>query len=400
MLAASCSSSEADLAVDSGVGESSVSSRSTTVPSLSPPSTSTILPSTSALITPDELTQLAIQQTNDSWGEAELLGEFDALSIVGQLTGSRSLLVVEQRGTVEEGCEGGLEPLGRLVLANLDSGLSTTLLSDLELTDSRVVLGPDNRIAVIGGCDANAWLAAVGRIDAEGSLTFVRLNADPVDRIAASNNAGVSVTWASDGSVLFIDSTRVDAETGERLDAADPAAALRVHAELADGTRLVSSTDGGSSDRFWTVDSDVSLGSVPEASPNFVAQALYPAVQIRIDAVGELGYATFEDWEASTTQSVVFGRGDLSVIDGRVEPSPTGTRLLVETGNAASGGRPDWTVVDLTTNRSRPVTLPVEQPDQWTTVKWGGSDNELLITAQPHPGFAPTRVWLVTRHGS
>ena len=396
MLAASCSSADTNLAVDSGVGELSAPSTTSTTPPTSPLSTSTIQPSTTAPITPGGLAQLAIQAALGSWGEAQFLGEFDAYMIVGQLTASRSLLVVEQRGTVEEGCEGGIEPLGRLVLTNLDTGSSTTLLSDLELTDSRFVLGPNDRIAVIGGCDANAWLAAVGRIDAGGSLAFGRLSAEPADRVNASNNAGVSVTWTSDGSVLFIDSTRVDADTGDRLDPDDPAAVLRVHAELADGTRLVSTAGGDSRSRFWIVDSDVSLQSVPEASPDLVAQAGYPAVQVRIGA--ERGYATFEDWDASTTQTVMFGRGGLSVVDGRVEPSPTGTRLLVQTGDAASGEPRAWTVVDLTTNTSRPVTLPLEQTDNWITVQWGASDDELLVTAQPNLGVAPTSVWLVNRN--
>ncbi|MFW2383221.1 MAG: hypothetical protein ACN4GZ_15825 [Acidimicrobiales bacterium] len=51
-------------------------------------------------------------------------------------------------------------------------------------------------------------------------------------------------------------------------------------------------------------------------------------------------------------------------------------------------------------SRDREEPVPIEQSDQWITVQWGASDNELLVTAQPNPGFAPTSVWLVTAEES
>lgn len=371
-----------------------ITSVDATAPSTTTPSISTTSPPTTVLATPGDLPRLAIEPADGSWGEAQFLGDYDALGIVGRLPGSRSLLLVERRGQVEEGCEGGIEPLGRLVLENIDTGSSSTLLPELELTDSRFALGPNGMLALVGGCDANAWLAGVGRIDSEGSLTFRRLGADPTDRITASNNAGVSVTWTTDGSVLFIDSTRVDAETGESLDPANATAVLHVHAQLADGTRLVSSSSGDSGRPFWIIDSDVSLEAIPEADPDFVAQAIYPAVQVIIDGPGERGYATFEDWEASTIETVAFGVGGLVAFDGRAKPSPSGTRLLIENRDQSSGAPSAWTIVDLRTNTSKSVTLPVELK-KWSTVQWGATDDELLITAESNSGTA-TSVWLMT----
>lgn len=38
------------------------------------------------------------------------------------------------------------------------------------------------------------------------------------EQVYSSKNAGVSVTWTADGKVLFVDSTRIDAATGEAVD--------------------------------------------------------------------------------------------------------------------------------------------------------------------------------------
>lgn len=398
MATASCSSSEfgvepGDAAPSSSAPEEVVAG-ATTSTSTSAPAAATSLSPIPALVSVDDLPRLQTQEAPNAWGELEAIGGLAALDIPLAVQGAQSVLFVEPRGQIKEGCEGGAQSLGRLMLHNHATGSSTMLIAELEVTDSRFVLGPNGQLAVVGGCDANAWLAAVGNLDTSGALMFRRLSVEPELRIAGSGNAGVSVTWSTNGEVLFFDSIRVNAATGERLDTAGASAALRVHAALDNGTRLVSTVSGELRDPFWMIDAGVPLDVVPERPPDFIAQATFPVVQVRMGAGGERAYAVFEDWEAATVRTVVMGDNGLLLIDGRVEPSPSGVRLLVSSGDQSSGGA--WSMVDLATGTSSTVPLPAGQGDSWFTVAWGATDDELLISAEEigsEPG-SQINLWL------
>lgn len=357
----------------------------------------TAAPTTTTARTASAIRELTTETVTVNWAEPEYVGEFNALWIVGLIPGSRSMLFIEERGQVEEGCEGGIEPLGRLVLRDLDTGSSKVLLPELGLNDTRFFIGPHNRLALIAACDANAWLEGVGTLDSKGNFTFQRMEAEASERVSAGNNAGVSVTWTADGKVLFVNSTRVDAATGERLEPFDEDQP-RIHAELVDGTRLVSARSTTAHDLLWVVTADSRLDDMPIGSPDFTAQALYPAVQVRIDAAGERAYATFEDWEDDSVRTVIVGGDELQQLPGTAWPSPSGARLLVSNFNRSSGEWVGtWTVVDPEAGTSSQVPLPVSQVDKWITVDWGASDNELLISVQdiPYEVRTPSKIWLL-----
>jgi len=222
-----------------------------------------------------DLPAIEFEEVAGAWGEPELVGDFAAIGLPSIVPGTRSMLFIEERGQVEEGCEGGIESLGRLTSYDLETGSSTVLIPELELTDNRFVLGPDGRFAIVAGCDANAWLAAVGNVDADGILAaFVELSSESEDRIWGGGNPGVSVTWANGGEVLFFNSTRVDAVTGERLDPVDDSSTARAHAELADGTRLVAAPSGEVNEFFWVDDGSGTLDEVTSTPPHFSAQSV------------------------------------------------------------------------------------------------------------------------------
>ena len=211
MIVAGCSSqgSASDPREDANSLSASTSTSQATQSTPAAVPATTAAPTTTTATTASAIRELATETVEVSWGEPEYVGEFNALWIAGLIPGSRSLVFIEERGQVEEGCEGGIEPLGRLVSRDLDTGSSKVLLPDLGLNDTRFFLGPHNRLALIAGCDANAWLEGVGTLDSKGNFTFKRMeDAEVPENVYASNNAGVSVTWTADGNVLLVNSTR------------------------------------------------------------------------------------------------------------------------------------------------------------------------------------------------
>lgn len=342
-----------------------------------------------------ELPSLEFQEATDVWGEPEFVGQFAVIGLPSLVPGTRTMLFIEQRGQVEEGCEGGVEPLGRLASFDLETGESTTLIPELELTDNRLVVGPNGRFAIVAGCDANAWLGAVGQLAPDGSLaSFEKLSSESEDRIFGGANAGVSITWAEAGAVLFFNSTRVDASSGGRLDPVDANSEVRVHAELVDGTRLIASPLGDFNEFFWVDDGSATLDQLTLSTPTFTAQSGYPAVQVNIDAAGERAYAVFEDWEVSAIHTAVIGGGEILQIEGRAIPSPTGSKLLVASRSDGEVG--EWAVIDLESGTSSRVTLPDGEAASWFFVEWGSTDEELLVSiGRADSPLPPTDVWLV-----
>ncbi len=395
MLVAGCSSGGSVAAGSEATDSpgSSTPQAPQTTSSIAP--TSTIESSGEVALEPLVPPMLATDIVEAVRGEAEFVGEFDIMSIAGVIPGSQSMVFVEQRGEVAEGCEGGQQQLGQLSMLDLDTGESTVVVPDLSLTDSHFYLGPDNGLALVGGCDANAWLEAVGTADAEGNVTLLRLDKEGPDAVRAGGNAGVSVTWTANGEVLFVDTTLVDTATGVPLEPViDGEPTVRVHAQLSDGTRLISGPSTSLLRPFWVVDDASPLDAVPARQPDVVAQASYPSVQVHIDSAGERAYATFEDWEAGTVWTLIVGGEELLRVPGRARPSPSGSRLLVSTVDTAGDEwATEWAIVDLEAETTSPVTLPVNDAGRW--VRWGGSDRELLVTSGEGDLSAPTSVWVL-----
>ena len=273
------------------------------------------------------------------------------------------------------------------------------LIPELDLNDWWFHLGPESRIALMAACDANAWLGGVGTLDATGALSFDRLEVETEiqDRIAASGNAGFSVSWTADGSTLFVDTTRVDAATGKLLSVPELPPDIQVHAELADGSQLVSRRSDDRLRPFWFVETSERLDEVTTQPPDVVGQTFYPAVQIRLDPAGERAFATFEDWEDDSTRTVVVGGDELWQLDGHVWPSPSGKLLLVREVDRSDVPVRTWSIVDPVAGTRSPIPLPVDERDQHVSVLWGGSDAELLVSAHDRQFFVstPSRIWVL-----
>ena len=149
---ASCSTTEADSS--NTVDTSTALAATPSVPETTPPEPTTTLESEpTELVEPTEppafaeLPLLALTEVPSTWLEPAYIDDFAIIGTPVVLPGTRSMLIIEQRGQVEEGCEGGIEPFGRLVSVDLDSRSSTTLIPELELTDTRLVAGRDGRFA-------------------------------------------------------------------------------------------------------------------------------------------------------------------------------------------------------------------------------------------------------------
>lgn len=316
-----------------------------------------------------------------AWTEPELLGSIDSIGM-GAVGQGRKLVHFERTGQTFEGCEGATDPAYRLVMTDFDSGRRHVLIPELTRYDQSIELGPHDRFAILAGCDANAWLAAVGTLTPDGTIKIKRLEDAPDQRqVRGNNNAGTSMTWSPDGQILYFDTYRVDAATGDLLDVWAPDEPVRLHAELVDGSRLVShrgQTDLSNS--FWLLGPGEALETMPDRPPLFRGEAMYPAAQVEVSADGG-GVAVALGWWGSEERTLLVRPGSVTELDGAVTLTSDWSRALVRTRDQDDEATL-WTVVDLGSGAA--TTIPIESvPGIVHEVAWAGNETGLLISASP-----------------
>jgi hypothetical protein len=190
------------------------------------------------------------------------------------------------------------------------------------------------------------------------------------------------VTWTADGSVLFVDTTRVDADTGQPLESptGDRDREPEIRAVLADGSQLVSLDIADTSNSsFWLVPPGQSIAATTDEPPLFSGQTLYPAAQVEIAADGRSVAVALTDWDPSgTSGSYLVTTDSVLHLSGTASFSPDRTRALVQT-EPEGNGPADWTVVDLATGAATPLPLPDGTGDRVPTPYWVGDGQEVLL---------------------
>ncbi len=334
---------------------------------------------------------IGAELTEGSWPDAEHVGRVESWAIAGVLPGSRKVVHFERTGETVEGCEGGRDPLSRLVLTDFSTGQRSILVENLEPTDIGIDLGPQGRVALIGGCDANGWLAAVGTIDAGGFLELPRLDHSADDAVRFGGNDGYSTTWSADGNVLYLGPLEIDVSTGMPLKEYDFQAPLRLHGKLADGSRLVSGPpDAQSQSAFWLLDPDEGYDHLPQTAPIMAGRALYPSADVSLAADGERILIVLDQW-TNDERTMIVGGGEVVEIAGFAQLSPDGTRLLVRSGFDPVS----LSIVDLVSGQG--TVIPMPDDGQLMEVRWaGGSETALIATAPTNLGFNTTMdIWFL-----
>ncbi len=373
-------------------GGQSVVSVEPTVSSSAPVSSSTGVraePLTSSTTTATEAvsdTTMPVPAEGD-WARPVHVGSLPAKRVVGVLADRAQVVYLEGTGAIVEGCEGEPFELVRLMVGDPSSGERTVLIDELKMTDQTIVLGPQGRLAIGGGCDANAWLEAVGAISDSGELELRRTTAEPGDRLWAGNNAGYSVNWSQDGTVLYFNTARVDAATGVRVD--DGFQRMVVHAEIGDGSRLVSDFElQGPETDFWLIGPEVGLDGLPEHAPLFSGRATYPAANVQMSPDGNWISIGLNLWEEDVTTYVV-GGGELIEVGGNASAfSPNGEFLLIE----REGER--GLVLDLASGVT--TVLPaVPEGLEYHQLMWCCGGEGLVVAGRPNADGHNVDVWLI-----
>ena len=251
----------------------------TTVPVSIETSTTTTAPSSAPTTTVElplrpvgKLRTIDASFTTDTFGSATPISGFTPGHLMAALSIDRFVHLDPTGETTAEGCEAPEDPIYRAFLTDVSTGKRTTLMERIGPRDGWPTFGPAGRVALVAGCDANAWLAGVGTLDADGNLQVEGLD----QKYSASNNAGVSTTWTAAGDVLFFNTWNVEAVTGELIEPAPFETFLQTFARLDDGSRLVGrrDDDDASFDNdtfFWLLDDSESDDEWPKAPALFAA---------------------------------------------------------------------------------------------------------------------------------
>ncbi len=334
---------------------------------------------------------IGTELTTGSWPDAEHVGVIESWAIAGVLPASRKVVHFERTGETVEGCEGGRNPLNRLVLTDFATGQRSILVEELEPTDIGMELGPHGRVALVGGCDANGWLAAVGIIDASESLDLVRLDHPVEDAVFFGGNAGYSITWSADGNVLYLGPQAIDARSGKPLEEVDFEAPLRRHGELLDGSRLMSAPTGTQGQSaFWLLSPEDNNDQLPQRVPIMTGQAITPAADVTIAADGNRILIVLDRWSRQE-RTLIVGHGEVVEVPGHAQLSPDGTRLLVRSGFDPVS----LSIVDLASGQGSNVSMPDD--GQLMEARWAGdSETVLIATAPANLEFdTPMDIWSV-----
>lgn len=191
---------------------------------------------------------------------------------------------------------------------------------------------------MVGACDANAWLQAVGTIDNDATTLQLRHLAGPdtelSQRIWASNNAGVTLLWSVDGSELLFGTSPdlwvIDAVNGTVI-GQPTTGELHVLGRLSDGVQLVAEEDATGTN-FWTAGPDAAPADTAKGEPLLrTGQIRYPAAEVDLSLDGSrIAVVTSDDGQSFRTH-IITTAGDVLALDGRGSLSPDGEFALVTT---------------------------------------------------------------------